>query len=245
MFWLALLLTACSDDPSDVDTDAALDPTSTTGSEPVDTDDEGSKDTDDTDSTDPTDPTETDDCPDYTVVLDTLVSEFSTKDPGEADAGSNHTSLFHYALPPGALTDPDVRVYFYLDYHIINLTPPEYFQAFWYALAPEMECPFDIRNDMFVDDDDWLVTEAIVDESGVSPVSLPTAPYGGAAGWNLGDGVNVFDLTEIPTSLCGNVLPKEVMVEEPGMYEASYIANSGISSVRDGRLYLGHRDCVE
>jgi len=75
-------------------------------------------------------------------------------------------------------------------------------------------------------------------------VPVISAPYGGAPGWDFGDGINVFDLTDIPASLCGNVPPVSMLSDEPGMYEASFIANSGLSTVRDGRLYLGHRVCA-
>jgi len=184
-------------------------------------------------------------CAEFEVVLDTLVSEFSDHPLSVTPAGTNTVGLFHYDLPSGALADPETRVFWYVDYHISGISPSAYFSAYWYALAPDGACWFDVANDLFDDGPARLVRDTIQDESGATPRELISAPYGGGEWAPIGSGVNVFDITEISCSQCEDRLPTEVMSDDRGRYESSFRAASGLSVVYDARIYLGRRRCVD
>lgn len=79
-----------------------------------------------------------------------------------------------------------------------------------------------------------MVTGPIVDDTGSSPVNMTTGP--------LGDGVNLFDVTDISLSLCSNNNPGDVLSNAAGAYILQLGMTSSISNVSGMRLYLGEAE---
>jgi len=179
----------------------------------------------------------------HTVVLETPVSGLVERFRYPLSGGIVNQFLAGETLSPDALDDPATRVYMVFDWYNGFIPAESAYEFFLYYLHGD--CYLQIFMDGVYGS--GLVGGPVLDltEPG-APVSLMSAPLGGGGPGpdDVGDGINVFDITDLATS--SRECPAATVRGElsmpfgaDGLPEAVYMGTPMNGAIRDMRIVLG------
>ena len=172
------------------------------------------------------------------VSLDFIASDLLGTPVWPIPTGFVNNPLFRHDLPAGSNTDPDVRVYLYMDYYLNGFTFDNTFQTALYNI--NAQCVMELNSDIFDTPEQFQVDGLVIDNTVTPSQILTQAPIGGGGPFpqHIGDGVNVFDITNLNLALCSGT-PKQLLNTDNGLYGFDYIYFGIEAIVRDAKIFLG------
>ena len=151
--------------------------------------------------------------------------------------------MFGHAIPSSLINNPNLRIYWYIDYFTHGIDFRTMFSFFLSALAPNGVCFLDVRNEIFLTPNNYYVGGTIFDNTVAGdPIQIIPAPLGGAGQLpsDVRQGVNLFDITDITLDLCGNQRPFQVLdLISNGDRNTSFEPQGTDVIIRDVRIYVG------
>ena len=175
------------------------------------------------------------------VQLEFVAADLVAPPPFPLGLSSVELFMFGHELPSNLANNPNLRIYWYIDYYLGGIDFQTMFSYFNSALSTT--CFLNVRNEIFSAPLNYYVDGPITDNT-VSgpPQTINPAPVGGA-GETPGDaglGVNLFDITDISLSLCGNQSPLSVLDgTTPGNRMVSFEPQGQNLIIRDVKVYVG------